>query len=81
MKLAPKARVVHPLIVNKLLICNVQLRHVERSVAQSKHPPEGYLVKRAPKCGGWCRWSCRGITLRANACSLASLRAIRFYGG
>ena len=36
---------MHLLIVNNLLICNVQLRHVERSVAQSKHHPEGYLVK------------------------------------
>ena len=38
------------------------------------------LVKWVPKCRNRFMGSCRGITLRANACSLASLRAIRFYG-
>ena len=38
------------------------------------------LVKWAPKCRNRFMGSCRGITLRANACSLASLRALKYNG-
>ena len=39
----------------KVLFSQIKLCHVERSVAQSKHPPEGYLVKQAPKFINKCR--------------------------
>ena len=45
----------------KVLFSQIKLCHVERSVAQSKHPPEGYLVKQASKFINKCMGSCRGI--------------------
>ena len=54
--------------------------YVERSVAKSKHPPEGYLVKRTPKCVDYVRGPAEELPHRERL-MLGSRRAILFVVG